>query len=99
MWTVVTFAATYYDYISLREALEIGQVTVVEGIVTDFKPMPYEGHANERFCVQGNCFEYSDYGITAGFNNTSSHGGPIKNGLNVRVSFCDNEIARLEVRR
>lgn len=61
---------------------------VVEGSVENFTPMPYGGHAKESFYVNGAYFEYSDYEITGGFNNTASHGGPIKgNGQKVRISY------------
>jgi hypothetical protein len=60
--------------------------------------MPYEGHQDECFSVQAQTFCYSDYEVTAGFNNATSHGGPIREGLPVRVSYIGNTIVRLEVR-
>ena len=63
----------------------------------DFVPMPYTGHASERFAVGGKTFSYSDYILTGCFNNAASHGGPIKAGLTVRVSYVGNCIVRLEV--
>ena len=92
-WVVIAFTATYRDY----ERVKSAHPEVVEGVVTDFVPMPYTGHAMESFCVKDRCFSYSDYVVTAGFNNTSSHGGPIREGLPVRVTFVGNEIVRLEV--
>jgi hypothetical protein len=59
--------------------------------------MPRSGHDKEWFIVGGKRFEYSDYHVTAGFNQTSSHGGPIRKGLNIRVHFEGDSIARLEV--
>ncbi len=97
VWTLTSFLSTYHDYSSLSSAKEAGRAFVVEGFVTNFKPMPVTGHAMEKFCVQGVCFEYSDYVITAGFNNTSSHGGPIREGLPVRVTYVGNSIVKLEV--
>jgi hypothetical protein len=78
LWTTIAFVTTYSDYRTAASAARTGRVGVVEGRVVNFKPMPASGHAMERFCVQDQCFEYSDFMITAGFNNTSSHGGPIK---------------------
>jgi hypothetical protein len=76
---------------------------VVTGLVRDFVPMPSEGHAEERFCVQTACFHYSDYIQTGGFNHTSSRGGPIREGLPVRVTYAAspgaNVILKLEVQK
>ncbi|GAC1417844.1 MAG: hypothetical protein NVSMB69_18760 [Novosphingobium sp.] len=51
----------------------------------------------EHFDVAGVTFSYSDYVITAGFNNSASHGGPIREALPVRICHRDGEILRLEV--
>ena len=99
LWTLVTFLATYSDYSALSSAQKTGRTQIVEGPVHDFVPMPVTGHSQERFCVSTRCFEYSDYGVTAGFNNTSSHGGPVRDNLQVRVTYVGNEIAKLEVAR
>jgi hypothetical protein len=97
LWTAIAFFSTSNEYSSLSSSKAEGNVAIVEGPVTDFKPMPYSGHAIESFCVEGKCFSYSDYVVTSGFNNTSSHGGPIREGLQVRVSYVDNAIVKLEV--
>ena len=47
-------------------------------------------------------FQYSDFMYSGGFNNTASHGGPIRPGLQVRVCYLpgpsddENVILRLE---
>lgn len=97
IWTLASFLGTYNEYSTLRSAQKTGSFNVVEGKVTNFKPMPYGGHSMERFCVKDHCFEYSDYVISGGFNNTTSHGGPIREGLPVRITFIGNEIIKLEV--
>lgn len=99
VWTAAAFGATYREYRRLSAALETGQFEVVEGPVREFVPMPLAGHAMESFVVDGRRFEYSDYVVTAGFNNTASHGGPIAEGLQVRVSHVRGVIVRLEIRR
>ena len=96
-WTATAFLSTYGDYRALSEAESSGEMQIAEGRVTDFRPMPAAGHAMERFCVADDCFEYSDFVITGGFNNTSSHGGPIRSGLAVRVSYVHGKIVKLEV--
>jgi hypothetical protein len=98
LWTIIAFSTTFYQYYHLLSEYNNGNFQVAEGRVTNFIPMPATGHSNERFCVDNNpCFEYSDYGITAGFNNAHSHGGPITEGLPVRVSYIGDVIVKLEV--
>jgi len=99
LWTTVSFVSTWREYSRLENAIATGHARVVAGVVTEFSPMPVTGHAMERFCVSGSsaCFEYSDYVVTSGFNNTSSHGGPIRAGLRVRVTYVGNSILKLEI--
>ena len=97
LWTLITFVSTYGQYSSLTKSVSNGGARIVEGVVTNFKPMPVTGHAMEKFCVSDACFEYSDYVIVGGFNNTASHGGPIREGLSVRVTYVGNSILKLEV--
>src|ERR1700722_4273604 len=65
---------------------------VASGAVSEFIPMPYGGHAMEHFCIRELCFNYSDYELTGGFNTTSSHGGPIRAGLSVRVTYVESPV-------
>lgn len=97
IWTSTSFGCTYLDYTLARLSLKNEKYSVVEGPVTNFVPMPYSGHANENFTVNGQHFSYSDYIVTSGFNNTTSHGGPIREGLYVRVTYSGNTILRLEI--
>ena len=99
VWTLISFASTFADYRGAVSAMQNNRARVVEGAVTEFKPMPYTGHAEESFVVQGVRFEYSDYAITAGFNNTTSHGGPIREGLPVKIWHFRGEILRLDIKK
>jgi len=98
LWSGLAFATIFAEYSSLRSAYRKGQFSVVEGLISNFRPMPYEGHQEECFSVQSQTFCYSDYVVTGGFNNATSHGGPIHLGLAVRVSYIGGAIVRLEVR-
>src|SRR5450631_3503007 len=80
-------------------AYQKGDYHLVEGTVTDFHPMPYEGHRDECFSVQDQRFCYSDYEVAPGFRNTASHGGPIRSGLPVRIAYLDGRILRLDIPR
>jgi len=102
-WTLVAFGFTYSSYRKLVGAYRAGRYSVVEGNVADFRPMPYEGHQSECFRVEKERFCYSDYEVTPGFNQSASHGGPIRAGLPVRIAYYEDEhlqarILRLEIR-
>ena len=97
LWTVGSSAITYLEHSSVTSNLDSGNYSVIEGTVTDFVPMPYAGHFDESFTVKGQRFSYSDYVSTSGFNNTTSHGGPIHEGLHVRIAYFGGLILRLEV--
>jgi len=84
-------------YARAKDAYIQGQYSTVEGTVTNFHPMPYSGHQEETFSVNGMQFSYSDYVLIPCFNNTSSHGGPIREGLRVRIAYSGNCILKLEV--
>lgn len=99
LWTAVAFGSTYRQYLALLQARGSGSYSVVEGPVTDFQPMPAGGHALERFCVRERCFRYSGNGASAGFNDSRARGGPIREGLPVRVTYAGGAIIKLEVAR
>lgn len=86
-------------YARARIAYLEGQYSTVEGTVTNFHPMPYSGHQDEIFSVNGVQFSYSDYVLIPCFNNTASHGGPVREGLSVRIAYSGNCILKLEVSR
>ncbi len=98
LWTSTSFFSTLNNYTKYRNILKSGNCEITEGRVYDFVPMPYEGHANEKFSVNGQTFSYSDYSISAGFNNTSSHGGPIREGLQVKIWHHCNTILKLAIK-
>ena len=97
LWTLWAFQATYGEYRRLIADLNDGRVKVVEGMVSNFVPMPPQGHALETFEVSGQTFCYSDNSVGPGFKNTAIHGGPIRNGLGVRITHVDGVIVRLEI--
>lgn len=86
-----------------KKIFEKKEYKVVEGQIENFNPMPHSGHAMESFTVNGVYFEYSDFVVHYGFNNTASHGGPIKrNGQQVRLSYIsrneDNRILKIALK-
>jgi hypothetical protein len=100
LWTVIAFSTTYSQHLRQTSLAQENRCSVVEGPVEHFVPMPYGGHAVESFAVKGIPFSYSDFIITGGFNNASSHGGPIDDKSYVRICYdpSRNVILRLEIR-
>ena len=100
---VLTIAGfgSYVEYRQNLNTLKSGQASYVEGEVYDFKPMPFSGHTPglESFSVNNVSFSYSDFIKKAAFNNTSSHGGPIRNGLHVKIWYYRGEILKLLIRK
>jgi hypothetical protein len=88
---------TTYGLADMQLALKEGRSSTIEGRVADFVPMPYEGHSVEQFTVSGIQFSDSDYILVPCFNNARSHGGPIQQGVWVRLSYQNNCILKIEV--
>jgi hypothetical protein len=105
LFTILAFVGTFGEYRDARSALTNGTAQYIEGTVENFVPKPVTGHAMESFDVNSVPFRYSDNVIIAGFNQTSSHGGPIREGLPVHIWYrpfgsgrnAYNEILKLEV--
>jgi len=87
LWALGAGATVYGFHDEARAAAKSPSTPLVEGVVEDFHPAPYEGHQDESFSVGGVRFAYSDYVITGGFRQSSSHGGPIHQGLVVRIRY------------
>ena len=84
-----------------RYRLNHGDYVVVEGVVSDFVPGDWIGHRHELWRVrsrdQDHWYSYSESAKTEGFGQTQQQGGPIHNGVHVRIADVDGLIARLEV--
>lgn len=103
LWTIVVFIAEDSSKSFVKDAIATKKIKIVEGVVTQFDPMPSGGHKEESFSVNNVRFEYSDFLVIQGFNNTKSHGGPINgDGDSVRISYYtkdnDNYIVKLEIK-
>ena len=97
-FTIVVYNSVSSMWADWHKAYEGGAYSTVEGIVEDFKPMPYEGHQDECFRVKNETFCYSDFDVQPGFHQSASHGGPIREGLPVRIAYYDGQILRLDIR-
>ena len=86
--SAVVLIAQFNMYNETVGAYNRGEYQTVEGYVENFDPMPYEGHTDESFEINGIKFSYSDYNIHPGYNNTKSHGGVIKeNGQHLKIGY------------
>ena len=92
-------ASLYAEYRGRRERLRRGEFEVVGGVVQNFTPGDTMRHVAERFEVAGHAYSYPPYVMTVAFHRTVERGGPIREGLRVRIADVDGKIARLEVAR
>lgn len=104
LMVLLTLPSTISTRTKTNRIFENKEYQVVEGVIDNFHPMPQSGHDMESFTVNGVYFKYSDYVIHYGFNNTASHGGPLKsNGQQVRLSYItidnENRILKIELKQ
>ena len=105
LFALIIFMLMYKSYQTILTAYRSGNFEVVEGTTKDFHPKEAFGGGYESFKVKDVPFFYSDYELSPGFNRTTRNGGPMKDGLPVRITYVyDNEssparnvIVRLEV--
>ena len=87
----------YQDVVALRRALARGEAVRVEGTITAFIPGRSDGHPPESFQLGTRQYEYSPYLVRPGFRWVRGNGGPLRDGLRVRLYDVRGDIARLEV--
>jgi hypothetical protein len=96
LWIGVLVSTTYPAYSSLIEAERHGNLSIVEGTVSNFHRRA--GFSKERFCVNGRCLQYTPEPVPVSFMNSPLQGGPIiKDGLHVRIGSAGESIVRLEI--
>ena len=75
-------------YNKIVKAYEQGHYQIVEGYVENFDPMPYGGHKQESFDINGVSFSYSDFSVQSGYHNAKSHDGVITgNGQHLKIGY------------
>ncbi len=96
-WTIF-MGMLFFQSAKVVKDFRSGAAQTLEGDVTDFRPMPATGHATEQFTLNSVRFAYSNLEFHGPcFDRTVTVGGPIKNGLHVRLSRVGNCIVKLEV--
>ena len=94
----------YRDFKVMRDAMQAGRFTVVEGRVEEFRPprrLNKQRTTPETFMVHSHerdfRYSYLESQLAPGFNLPSDRGGPIRDRLRVRIADVDGRIARLEI--
>lgn len=86
-----SFAAvvSYLEFQEIVEIIESDQIQVVEGKVSNYKPLDLEDHSSvESFTINEIGFSYSDYHQLAGYHHACSLGGIIcKNDQQVKLTY------------
>ena len=96
VYTLVAFIATWAQYWNLRHDLTEGRAETLEGTVTAFQPAPTYKET-ESFRVGDHEFSYMRLETSQGFHTLSADGGPVHDGVHVRMVYVGNHILRLEV--
>ncbi len=96
--TLLSYAMTWGSYFALIGALRNGTATTLEGIVSNFHPAA-NLKETESFVVDGHAFSYSKYALRQGFHTLELQGSPIADGAYVRLSYRNDSILKLEIRR
>ncbi len=89
--SIILIPSMFGEYIKTKNIYNNKQYQIVAGTVENYHPMPSGGHDSEKFTVSGVEFEFSDFDVSDyGYNNAASHGGVIRQGLNVRIGYFNN---------
>ena len=96
--TVLGGGNVLYQHVRCTAWARSGDFEVVEGPVTQFQPRARWEKGSESFTVKGVTFSYgrADLG-KGGFRDQFGPGGPLREGVRVRVSHREGRILKLEI--
>jgi hypothetical protein len=94
--TLAILAYTRREFEQLNNALKAGNYRITSGVVSGLVPELADGHPRESFDLSGRSFVYSSADVTSAFHQTVGTGGPVRDGLGVRIADVDGKILRLE---
>lgn len=97
LFLLISLVVVVPNFVRLRRAYVSGKSAIVEGVVENFRPAPTIGPTRESFSVHGILFSYNVLDDTPCFHNAPLHGGPIRDGLDVRIHSYEGCIQRVEV--
>jgi hypothetical protein len=99
LFLLISLVNVIPNFVKLRTAYVSGKSLVVEGIVQNFRPAPTIGPAKESFSVDGILFTYNALDDSPCFHNAPFRGGPVREGLDVRIHYYEGCMQRIEVSR
>ena len=97
LWTIGVGNDLGTKYLDYRSALKDHRYQEVEGVVENYNPHAIGFQGEESFTVRDVEFHYSPISIF-GFRKTRRRGGPLDNGVYVRIQYYKGTILRLWVR-
>lgn len=89
--------AYFAEETSLVHVLNTGQARIVEGEITDYTPQAWTGRPLESFRVGGERFSFDGFGATPAYHKRVRNGGPLREGMRVRLFEFRGNILRVEV--
>ena len=89
---LIFFGGHIYEYNTYKTMLKTDNVSVVEGYVENYSPLPSDGKGTENFEINGVYFAYNDADGTNGYTKTADRGGVIThNGQHLIIKYVTNE--------
>ena len=89
---LISFGGHIYEYNAYKTMLKTDDVSVVEGYVENYNPLPADGKGTENFEINDVYFSYNDADATNGYNTTARNGGVItENGQHLIIKYATNE--------
>jgi hypothetical protein len=87
------------EHAACIDAARRGEGRVVEGVVKEFRPVRslWQRPSSESFVLDGTTIQYPLLSAGCGFHQTVAEGGPIREGMRVRLLEWKGKILRLEV--
>ena len=94
---ILALISSVPEFITRRGAYANRKGITVEGVVVNFRQAPEIGPATESFSINGTSFSYNVLDGNPCFHNAPIHGGPIREGLVVRIRYDETCIQRVDV--
>ncbi|MBI35650.1 MAG: hypothetical protein CMP67_09860 [Flavobacteriales bacterium] len=101
--SLLVSVSQYVGYKKIVSKIEEGKVKVVEGEISNYKPIDLTNHGSfESFTINEAKFAYSDYHRISGYHHACANGGVIcNNGQEVKLTYYKednlNFIVRIEI--